>query len=1067
MASGGWGRKIALAAAGASLLWLLLSVAQATPVNIANGATDPTNYDFDTILDDLEVTVGGGLLAAPGEMSGDITSSPGSNFRLIKRGSGILELSGSSGNTDFSGETAIEEGGILVTDDWALSPNSAIAISKGAQLEIDTNIWADAGTLRDGIGGGGKVILGAGSELYIGLDDRNGIFSGSIGGDGDLIKDGGGTQVLTGTSNIGGDLVVDSCGCLRGTLEIRGGMAGGSFTVGGDVFVSNGVLAVTRGGKLIQSDPFGLTNVADELIVDGRGSLVRASTLIIFPGGNVSVTSGARLVQTNVNTTLSSIGNLRVADAGSSVVVQGSFNASAGLVSVTGGASLTQLDELSGLAIGERMIVDGRGTKVSVAGSTQVGTGLGPASVRISGGAVFDSKQGAVVETFFGGKAEVLVTGTGTKWFIGALPTCLCMPDVSLFIGDQATLTVADGALVKTTKTIAIDPSGLLRIGTGRKGGTIDAPDIQNHGGIVANFTDRIALDADISGIAGIVKNGSGELVLGGTNTYTGATTVNGGILTVNGSALNSVFTINKNGTLGGTGRVGETNVNGGTIGPGRSIGTLTIARGVTFGTGSTFEVEIGTTADRLNVVKGGGSGVALLTGGTVKPVYVGTGLLKRNYVILNAAGGFGGTRFAGLGATPPGIVATLVYAGGRLRLHNDLSLSSIAGLNQNQRAVAHALDAHFRKYGSIPVFLAALNPEGLSIASGELVNGALTAGLDAADRFLSLISDPANGSNVSGGTAMTAFAEEPSALKTGRFARALGTSSSHSADAVDIVFADRWKVWGGAYGGSTEVRGDATVIGSHGTAARSYGLAGGIERAMGNGAMGIALGGGWSNFSLADGMGSGNAGTFNAGIYANQSFGAFYVAAAGAYGYHGVTTLRAVPADTIRGDFAAHSWSGRVEGGYRLDTPMATIAPYAAVQAINYSMPGYSETSVNSGAFALDYDARTVTAARVELGARLEHLIALGGDRSVRLTGRAAWAINGGTDRRAFATFSALPGASFMVQGAEPSRHSALVDAGAEFGFGHGGSFAATFQGEFSRNVATYGAKGKFSYKW
>ncbi|MBX3575663.1 MAG: autotransporter domain-containing protein [Rhizobiaceae bacterium] len=1064
MAFGGWKRAISGAAAGASFLALSLSVAYALPVNIANGGTDPTNYDFDSILDDLEVTVGGGLLAAPGEMSGDITSSPGSTFRLIKRGSGVLELSSSSGNTNYSGETAIEEGGILVTDDWALSPNSAIAISAGAQLEIDVNVWADAGTLRDGIGGGGKVILGAGSELYIGNDDRDGVFSGSIEGDGSLIAAGGGKQVLTGTSNIGGDLVVDSCGCFRGTLEIRGGPMGGSFTVGQDIVVSNGVLAVTQGGKLIQSDPSSATLVYDELMVDGVGSLVSASTVIIFPGAHISVTGGARLVQTNVNSSLSSVGGLRVADAGSAVVVEGSFNATAGTVSVTGGASLTQLDANTGLAIGDRMIVDGRGTRVSIAGSTQVGTGLGAASLRISGGAVFDGKQGAFVETFFGDKADVLVSGTGTEWLLGELPACLCMPNVSLFIGDEATVTVADGALVKTTKTIAIDPGGLLRIGTGKKGGTVDAPDIVNDGGIVANFTDKIHLDADISGIAGLVKAGAGELVLGGKNTYTGATTVNGGILTVNGSALGTIVTVNQNGTLGGTGIVGETIVNGGTIGPGRSIGTLTIANRVTFGAGSIFEVEVGSTADRLVVVRRGGPGVALLSGATVKPVYVGTGLLRRDYRILTAAGGFGGTRFAGLGVTPPGIIATLVYDGNSIGLHHELALSRISGLNQNQQAVADALDAHFKRFGTIPIFLAALDPKGLSIASGEVSNGALGAGVDAADRFLGLISDPANGSSTAAGP--SAYAEERAA-KSDRFARVLGTSARHSADNVDIVFADRWKVWGGAYGGSTEIRGDATVVGSHDTATRAYGIAGGIERAVGNGAVGIALGGGWSSFVLADGMGSGDAGTFNAGVYANQAVGSFYVAVAGAYGYHDVSTIRAVPADTIRGDFGAHSWSGRVEGGYRLDTPVATIAPYAAAQAISYRMPGYAETFAGSGVFALDYDARSLTATRFELGARLEHLIPLGDDRSLKLTGRAAWAINGGTDRRAFATFQALPGASFMVQGAEPSRHSALVDAGAEFGFGRGLSFGATFQGEFSRTLSSYGAKGKLSYRW
>ena len=275
-----------------------------------------------------------------------------------------------------------------------------------------------------------------------------------------------------------------------------------------------------------------------------------------------------------------------------------------------------------------------------------------------------------------------------------------------------------------------------------------------------------------------------------------------------------------------------------------------------------------------------------------------------------------------------------------------------------------------------------------------------------------------------------------------------------------------RWKGWGAAYGATADVDGDETVVGSHDLDTDVYGFAGGVGWRSGDAGFGVALGGGHSNFDLDGGLGSGDAGLFNAGAYGRADFGAGYVAAALAYGYHDVSTSRVAFGEVLDAGYDAHSFSGRAEVGYRFDTAVAGLTPYAAFQGTSLHIPSYSENSSGAGTFALDYDSQTATDARGELGLHFDKTIPFE-TALLTLSGRAAWAHSSDNERSLVAAFQTLPGTSFTVYGAEPGGDSALVDLGAALAWQNGFSASLAFNGQFADGYSAYSGSIKLGYAW
>ena len=551
------------------------------------------------------------------------------------------------------------------------------------------------------------------------------------------------------------------------------------------------------------------------------------------------------------------------------------------------------------------------------------------------------------------------------------------------------------------------------------------------------------------------------------------------GTLLVNGSLANSTMTVNAGGTLGGTGTIGATTINaGGTFMPGavNTPGTSTMVAGnLAFQSGALYVVAVNpSTSSFANV-----TGAATLTGATVVANFLPGSYVSKTYTILTAAGGRGGTTFAGITnvGLPTGASDTLSYDANNAYLNLTAAFTNYTGLNVNQQNVANALTYAFNNNGGLPMGFFGLSPAGLTQVSGESATGSQQTTFNAMNQFIGVMTDPfisGRGGPVSAGGPPNAYAEDSSAYAAR--GRTVGERDAYAAMSTKALaaptFEQRWSVWAAGFGGSQTTAGNA-IIGSNNSASSIYGIAVGADyRVSPDTLAGFALAGGRTGFNV-DGLGYGSSDLFQAGGFVRHNIGAAYIIAALAYGWQDITTNRIVTVagiDHLRAEFNANAYSGRVESGYRFVMPKLGglgITPYAAGQFTTFDLPAYAESVVaGSPLFAQTYAAKSVTDTRSELGIRTDKSFAMQ-NGIVTLRGRLAWAHDFNPDRSIAPTFQSLPGASFVVNGAAQAPDSALTTASAEWQWTNGWSAAATFEGEFSNVTQSYAGKGAIRYAW
>ncbi|GEP55860.1 autotransporter domain-containing protein [Reyranella soli] len=628
----------------------------------------------------------------------------------------------------------------------------------------------------------------------------------------------------------------------------------------------------------------------------------------------------------------------------------------------------------------------------------------------------------------------------------------------------------------------------------------------------------------NISGPGSLTKLGTGILVLGGNNTYTGGTIVGGGTLALSGTLIGNLTTlpgatfvtgggyavspgatlnnagtfqsvnasllnqgtIVNNGTmlssisnagsfanngvvtgsivnaglLSGTGTIVGNVANFGALAPGNSIGTMTV-NGSLAQNGGTYQVETSAVGQSDRINVTGTPGTASLNG-TVSVVGAsGVQAPRTTYTILNATGGVAGT-FASANSLYPFLLPSLSYDANNVYLTLQVGGFAAAGQTATQQTVGRVLDANvFTATGD---FATVLGTMATNTQSPALAQATLTS--LSGQNYSSFSSTLVQGALLF----MNNFANQTSG---GGSPASNRVALAEACDvACDVSPPAAWGAWGGALGGL------GTIGANAGTGAVTYsvgGFAAGLDRVVAPGlsvgvTAGYTAGTQWtSGFS-----GNGTTDTFLAGLYGGYRQDKVYADAVlgYAYSYNQMWRQIFIPGlqpRTAQGSAGANQWYGQIEGGYRFDigTPAdAAVTPFARLQGYTGAMNGFTENGAQS--LNLTVAGQTTNSLRSVLGAQLGAAIDLGWREKLALQLRLGWSHEyADTARPVTATLAGAPLMPFTTYGISPTRDGAVVGFSANTAIADGTSAYLRYEGNIAGQDSAHALTAGVRMSW
>lgn len=944
-------------------------------------------------------------------------------------------------------------------------------------------------------------INNAGTVTPGGIALANGTITGGMSGG--IIDSG---TILAGGSNVG--ISVDANSQINAFAPIAIDGTGKTFT--GGITNAGRITGSTAGIVVYNSSLFagGITNSGVLSAPSGEGIAIYIHGVTTFSGGisnsgTIAALNQAVVVNGFAGGSIFSggINNGGTITAGQTAVLVGgsALNVSGGVSnSGTISAGSAGIDVAPPTFSGG---VDNTGTVMST-GGPGIAVGITADVTSFSGG--ISNAVGATISTPRTGIAVEFVenysggiTNSGTITAGGSRAGILVAVASTFAGGIVNSGTISGGGVGMALRTVTLFANDIVNAA----GGTISGA----HTGIALNnvsaFAGSITNSGLISGAKGIVITGGsfgGAIVNYGTITGTGGTAID-----VSGSG-SDVTIVNDGGTINGTilfsshddllygyGTInGNLNLGNAVIEPTlatNSGGVLRVTGSYTQTATSLLAVSVNPTANAQLSVGGSAS-----LDGFLRIYYLPGYYTSKTYTLISAGSVTG--QFYAVGNSPPpaGTTQTISYTATSVNLtltgsgtvgyfsdSETPDTSLIPGASANQQSVANSINNFFFSGGTLPAGFANLSLLSDSAAlraldqlSGEVGTSFISVGFEANSLFLNSITNPFNLDRGSSFGPAQAFATEertPSALSDDI---ALAYASIlREPGAARPTIPSRWSAWGAAYGGSGSIGGDPSA-GSHNTSSQVFGFTGGLDyRLTPDVIVGLALGGGGSNWAVSQGLGTGYSNMFQAGIYGSERWGPFYLTGAFADSVSQVTTNRTITIsgiDVLSANFPANVVSARLEGGYRYGIGGFGVTPYAAFQPQLMQLASYGENVVSgSPQFSLSYPARYPTDLRTEVGSWFDESVLLDRGSRLQLYARAAWAHDSGDGTGATALFQSLPGASFVVNGAKPDDDGAIVTVGAKYSLIDGWSIMANFDGEFSGNTSIYSGTAILRKTW
>lgn len=487
------------------------------PVELAN--VNGAVFDLNNFDQNIANLTGGGNLGGNvilGNATLTIEPSVASTYEGIISGTGGVTLDGksilslSAANT-YTGQTTINAGTLKMANHNVLPSNSAVTFANNVDAILDLdNFNQSIGALS---GAGGNINLGSANLTINQLANSN--FVGAINGSGSVIKNGPNTLTLSGSNTYTGQTTINA-----GILQ-----AGSTDTIAS---TSKIILSNTSGVEFDLNDfDQHINNLSGG---GGSGGNISLGTATLYLNQNALNTYAGEISGTGgitLNGTASFVLSGTNSYSGPTTINSGILEAGAGFVIPDDSAVIIANSASAGLDL----------NNFSQSIGSLSGGGINGGNI-VLGSAVLTIKQTA--DDAYAG----VISGLGRLVMSKPSTNRLTLSGINTYSGgielNGGTLRVASDAnigaapLSVTASSIKFN-GGTLEVSTGftlnaNRGINLDV----DGGSLQVAPTQILSYNGIIDGIGAFTKTDTGMLILGGINTYSGATNINAGVLRTN-----------------------------------------------------------------------------------------------------------------------------------------------------------------------------------------------------------------------------------------------------------------------------------------------------------------------------------------------------------------------------------------------------------------------------------------------------------------------------------------------------------------------------------------------------